>query len=49
MPTGAFHSHYWQTQAAEPPVTPGASGAGGYPPWQTTTLISLLLVIVLGG
>lgn len=30
------HSHFWQTQTPEPPVTPGASAAGGYIPWMPT-------------
>ena len=32
------HSQYWQTQTPEAPVVAGASGASGYPPFQTTVL-----------
>lgn len=43
MPTGAFHSHYWQAErAAEPPIVPGASAAGGYIPWMPTVTIGFL-------
>jgi hypothetical protein len=38
MPSVALHSHYWQTQAPEVPVVPGASGSGGYPNWQMTVV-----------
>jgi hypothetical protein len=43
MPTLAFHSNYWQTQAAEPPGDPGSSGDSIYPVWQMTVLTTLLL------
>lgn len=42
MPTVALHSHYWQTQAVEPPIGPGASGVGGYPDWQQTVLRAVM-------
>lgn len=38
MPIGAFaHAAYWRSKANLPP-TPGASGAGGYVPWQTSII-----------
>lgn len=37
------HSAYWQTQTPEPPITPGASGAGGYVPWMTSVTIGSML------
>lgn len=40
MPTAALHSHYWAgARSSDAPVTAGASGAGGYVPWQTTVII----------
>jgi hypothetical protein len=48
MPTGAFHTLYWQTQAPEAPIT-GVSAKGGYPAvWQpiiVTTMTLIFLVI----
>jgi hypothetical protein len=38
MPTAALHSNYWQIQVEPPPDPIGASGAGGYVPWQTTII-----------
>jgi hypothetical protein len=50
MPGASFHSFYWQTQGAgEPPVTPGASGSGGYTPWQSVNVGGLVLICVLLG
>lgn len=39
MPTAALHSAYWKSRAAGPAPETGASGAGGYVPWQTTVVI----------
>lgn len=49
MPSGAFHSFYWQTAAVViPPDTPGGSGSGGYPSWQANVVIfSALLALIL--
>jgi len=53
MPSVALHSHYWQTQAPEVPILPGASGSGGYVTWQITTITAmgfiLFAVVPLGG
>jgi hypothetical protein len=49
MPGASFHSFYWQTQTPEAPVTPGASGSGGYTPWQSVIIGGLVLVCVLLG
>ena len=38
MPTVALHSHYWIAQGAPPEPPIGASGDGGYVPFQTTVL-----------
>lgn len=38
MPTVALHSNYWATQGPAPQDPIGASGAGGYTPWQTTVI-----------
>lgn len=48
MPTGAFHSHYWQIQAPEVPIVAGASARGGYPvTWQPTIVGMLALVLLI--
>jgi len=47
MPTGAFHSLYWQTQAPVIPPAPGVSGSGGYPNWQVVTLATCLLLMLV--
>lgn len=47
MPGAAFHSFYWQIQAPEVPPGAGASGAGGYTPWQTTVTIGCLLLLLV--
>lgn len=39
MPTAALHSHYWATDTQETPPQIGASGAGGYVPWQTSVIV----------
>lgn len=50
MPGASFHSFYWQTQVPEVPPAAGASGAGGYVPWQTSvTMGCVLLFLLLGG
>lgn len=42
MPIGAWaHAQYWQSKANVPPAA-GASGAGGYVPWQTTPVLGSL-------
>jgi hypothetical protein len=48
MPTLAFHSNYWQTQAVPPPGDP-ATGLPVYPTWQMTILTTLLLCVVVAG
>lgn len=49
MPSLAFHSHYWQTQTPEPEIGPGASGQGGYPPWQMTVVGTWIVWVLLSG
>ena len=48
MPGAAFHSHYW-AGSADPGSNPGvgSSASGGYVPWQTTVIVSLLLLLCL--
>jgi hypothetical protein len=48
MPTLAFHSNYWQTQAVPPPGDP-EMGLPNYPAWQMTILTTLLLCVVVAG
>jgi hypothetical protein len=47
MPTGAFHSHYWQIQVPEPPILPGGGGGGGYPQWQINVVRGLFVLLML--
>jgi hypothetical protein len=47
MPTVALHSHYWQTQAPEPVIGPGASGSGGYPNWQMNILRAVVILWIV--
>lgn len=42
MPGLAFHSQYWQVQAPEVPVVPGASSDGGYIPFQMNIVMGSL-------
>lgn len=46
MPTAAFHSHYWAVQTPPPPIEPGASGGGGYVPFQVIVTACLLFLAV---
>jgi hypothetical protein len=48
VPTLAFHSNYWQTQAPEPPGDP-ATGDPSFARWQIVVLSSVLLCVFLAG
>ena len=49
MPGASFHSHYWagSADAVVPNPGIGSSASGGYVPWQTTIIVSLLLLLCL--
>ena len=49
MPGAAFHSFYWQTQAAEPPPDTGGAGQPGYAAWQTSITVGMFLLLLFQG
>ena len=48
MPGAAFHSFYWQTQAA-PPAAEDGPGQPGYAAWQTSIVVGTILLMLFQG
>jgi hypothetical protein len=49
VPTAACHSFFWEDKASTPPAQAGASGGGGYIPFQAVIVGSLVLMLLLQG
>jgi hypothetical protein len=48
MPGASFHSFYWQGDGGgQQQGSIGSSASGGYVPWQTSIIISLVLLLCL--